>query len=480
MSKKIPMKDLVVILPGITGSVLQKDGKDLWAVSGQAIWQALTNLGTTIEHLKIDQDDPEAESLGDGIIATQLVEDTHLVPGLVKIDGYTKTSRLITENFDVIQGNIYNDPEDKAANFYHFPYDWRRDNRVSARLLKKLIDQRLKRWREASGAMDAKVILMAHSMGGLVSRYYLEVLEGWRDCRALFTFGTPYRGSLNAVNFLANGYKMQFLDFTEVLRSFTSIYQLLPIYPILEIGDEYLRIAEADHLPNIVKKRAQDALNFHREIETAVNKHLNDETYRNSFTLVPIAGIQQPTLQSAEFSNGKIIASEKLPQILQNRPDLADGDGTVPQISAIPIELSSSFNNIFIAESHGSLQNQNQILQDLQNRLEMSQFNLATVRASQSAISLALEDLYLANEPIHLRARVISSSGLESGKLKAKIISVSDQKPPIYLNFQEKEQEWVLTLDDLQPGLYRVTVGTENHSVEAPHPVHNLFEVVRN
>jgi triacylglycerol esterase/lipase EstA (alpha/beta hydrolase family) len=68
-------------------------------------------------------------------------------------------------------------------------------------------------------------------MGGLVARYYLEVLEGWRDCRALITFGTPYRGSANALNYLANGYKKLFLDLTEVMRSFSSIYQL-PYFPL--------------------------------------------------------------------------------------------------------------------------------------------------------------------------------------------------------------------------------------------------------
>lgn len=31
---KVPMKDIVVILPEIMGSVLQQDGKDLWNVSG--------------------------------------------------------------------------------------------------------------------------------------------------------------------------------------------------------------------------------------------------------------------------------------------------------------------------------------------------------------------------------------------------------------------------------------------------------------
>lgn len=479
MTEKVKMKDMIVIIPGITGSVLQKDGQDIWAVSGQAIWQVLTNLGDTIEQLKIDQDDPEAESLGDGIQATALIQDTHLIPGLWKIDGYTKTVRLITDNFDVVSGNIYTDPDDKPANLYHFPYDWRRDNRASAKLLKKLLDKRLKRWREATGAEDAKVILLAHSMGGLVSRYYLEVLEGWRDCRALFTFGTPYRGSVHAVNFLANGYKMLFGDLTEVLRSFTSVYQLLPIYEMVKIGDNYLRIAEADNLPNIVKTRAQDALKFHREIEDAVNKNRQDEIYQNSFKTIPIAGIQQATLQSAELINGKLTVSEKLPKILQNRPDLADGDGTVPQVSAIPIELSNSFNNSFIAERHSSLQNHNQILEDLKNRIQFNQSDLASVRSSQTAISLALEDLYLTDEAIAMRARVISTPGFFSGKLHAKITSISHEQPPINFDFEEQEQEWILAINELKPGLYRVSVQTENTSEQAPSPVHDIFEVVK-
>ncbi|MEH2095400.1 lipase/acyltransferase domain-containing protein [Nostoc sp.] len=477
MANKAPMKDMIVILPGILGSVLQKDGKDLWAVSGQAIWQVLTNLSNTIHNLKLGQDDPIAESLGDGIRATSLIQDTHLIPGFWKIDGYTQTSRLITDNFKVTPGDIYNDPDDKAANFYQFPYDWRRDNRANAHILKKLIDKRLKRWREASGSADAKVILMAHSMGGLVSRYYLEVLEGWRDSRALFTFGTPYRGSLKAVNFLANGYKQQFLDLTEVMRSLTSIYQLLPIYEVVKIGESYKRIAEADGLPNIDKLKAQDALAFHREIEAAVKQHLNIEEYRQSFTVVPIAGVQQPTLQSAILENGKLTASEDLPGVLHNRVDLSDGDGTVPQVSAIPIERSGNFDNFFIAEQHGALQNQKQVLQNLLNCLELSQFDLATVKAPEVAISLSLDDLYLPDEPVSIRARV--TGAISFGKLQAEITSVSHEQPAVNLDFVERERDWLLIIDHLQPGLYRVRVQTENLSDQAPTPVHDLFEVVR-
>ena len=481
MTNKAPMKDIIIILPGILGSVLQKDGKDLWAVSGQAAWQVLTNSEQTFRNLKVSQDAPEAESLGDGVRATALIQDTHLIPGLWKIDGYTRTARLVTDNFNVTPGDIYNDPDDKAANFYQFPYDWRRDNRANAHILKRLIDKRLKCWREKSGASDAKVILMAHSMGGLVSRYYLEVLEGWQDSRALFTFGTPYRGSLKAVNFLANGYKKLFLDLTEVMRSLTSIYQLLPIYKVVNVNGEYHRIAELENLPNIDKLKAQDALAFHREIEAAVERHHQDQQYLRSFTVIPVSGTQQPTLQSAILLNGKLTASEDLPAVLQNRSDLGDGDGTVPKISAIPIERSKDLNNFFIAEQHGSLQNQAQVLDNLLNILRISQFDLADARKGepQTAIGLSLDDLYLADEPVALRARLIGLSDSAAGKLKAEIQPISGDRPTISLDFVEQEKEWVLAIEDLPTGLYRVKVQAENLGEQAPTPVHDVFEVVR-
>jgi Lecithin:cholesterol acyltransferase len=437
----------------------------------------VTSLGGSLQKIRLGPDDPEAENLEDGIVATRLVEDAHLVPGLVKIDGYTKTTRMITDNFDVITGNIYTDPDDKAANFYHFPYDWRRDNRASARILKRLLDKRLKCWRAFSGAEDAKVILLAHSMGGLISRYYLEVLEGWQDSRALFTFGTPYRGSVRAVDFLANGYKKLFLDLTEVMRSLTSVYQLLPVYEMVKVGDEYKRVAEAGILPNIVQERAQDALAFHREIEAAVKIHLKNETYRSSLMTIPIVGIQQPTFQSAVFANGKLTVGEDLPKILHNRLDLCDGDGTVPQVSAIPIELSNSFNNSYIAECHASLQNQSQILADLLNRLETSQFDLAGVRATQAGISLTLDDLYLSDEPIQFRARVISPNPI-AGALKAVITSADAGDTALTLNFVQQEKEWTLAVDQLPPGLYRVAVQTEQMNAGDPPAVHDVFEVV--
>ncbi len=492
MSDKTPLQDLVVILPGITGSVLQKDGKDLWAVSGQAFWRIVKSQGKALDALKIQQDDPDAEDLGDGIKAVRLVEDAHILPGLVRIDGYTQTTRMVTENFSkVTQGDIYNDPDDVAANLYHFPYDWRRDNRVAAKILKRLLDKRLNRWREYSGNKNAKVILLAHSMGGLVSRYYLEVLGGWLDCKALFTFGTPYRGSLNAVDFLTNGLKKGFIDLTDVMRSLTAVYQLLPRYKVLKVGDDYYRIAESPvDLPNIYRAKALDALSFHNEIDDAADANYKNLMYRDSFVICPIVGVVQPTRQSAQLVDGVITTSEVLPTWLSNRPNLSDGDGTVPQVSASPVQmLDRDLLSLvdYLAESHGALQNQPDTLLNLLKRIQSAQSaSQEDVRGAVESIAprgirglkgigLSLEDLYLVNKPITLRAKVSGDAAFSS--LTAEITCISHDRSAIVVNFTSENSTWVMEMDSLEAGLYRVKVQTDNTDENAPSPVHNIFEV---
>ncbi len=242
------LRDIVVLLPGIQGSVLQRDGRDIWPpATAQASLQNIKSIidwGSASRYLLLAEDDSDVEDLGDGIQATRLVSNFHIGPGWAKIyDGYTDIVRLITDNFEVRRGSI----QDKhPANFFEFPYDWRRDNRVAARLLEKFLDEKLALWRKYSGEKDAKVIFLAHSMGGLVARYYLEAQNKWPDCRALITFGTPYRGSLNALNFLANGYKLLKVELTELIRSFTSSYQLLPIYEAVKTSEGYKRVETDD------------------------------------------------------------------------------------------------------------------------------------------------------------------------------------------------------------------------------------------
>src|SRR5262249_30985206 len=145
--------------------------------------------------LELKDDTSEATDLGDGVIAERLFDDVHILPGLWKIDGYTQLRNGILREFDV-KPNV---------NYFEFPYDWRRDNRVAAHQLDRMCSGWLKTWKARSGNSQAKLIFLAHSMGGLVARYYVECLGGWRNTRKLISFGTPYRGSLKALMLLSGG-----------------------------------------------------------------------------------------------------------------------------------------------------------------------------------------------------------------------------------------------------------------------------------
>lgn len=485
---KQPLRDIVIVLPGITGSVLQKDGRDVWAPSGEAVLGALRSLGSVLHSVRLAADDPDVDDLGDGIRATRLVPDVHLIPGLVKIDGYSKTLGLVEDNFDVTRGSI---DDDGPANLFEFPYDWRRDNRFSARQLKRLVDRRLPQWREASGAADARVILVGHSMGGLVARYYLEVLEGWRDCRALITFGTPYRGSPNAINYLANGYKQLFLDLTEVMRSFTSVYQLLPIYKAIEMDGTYQRVAETDGIPGIDRARAAQALAFHREIEAAVTEHRKSLDYlEQGYRILPIVGTRQPTFQSAQVAGGRVTVGEALPAGIDAR--LGDGDGTVPMLSAIPIELSQAYQDTFFAERHSSLQRNPDVLEDLRNRLIRMQIvgldgirDIADVPGAQPspqaaerpALAVHLDDAYTTAEPVQISATLVNPQ-TPIQALEAHVESVTGQSAPIVQPFQDQGQGWRVILEGLPPGAYRLSVRPSGPGSDLPGAVHDVFEVV--
>ena len=395
-----PMGDVIVLLPGIMGSILRKDGRDVWGLSGAALLNGLKTLGRSVSDLTLSGDSPEAETLGDGITADRVFPDTHLLPGLWKIDGYSTLAKAIASEFDTRPG----------LNYFELPYDWRRDNRVAARRLAKLAPNWLNAWRQSSGNRDAKLILIAHSMGGLVSRYFLEVLGGWRETRMLITFGTPYRGSLNALNVLANGFKkslgpLTVVDISSLVRSFTSSYQLLPIYPCYDPGTGQLkRVGEMTDIPNLDAGRAKAALDFHNEIRLAVEQNVKDPKYlAGRYTLHPIVGTYQPTLQIGRRVGGRLDMSDRHPQ-----GDVT-GDGTVPQVSAIPIEsetLSKQHRTVFVAEVHGSLQNSRPMLDHLRQLLAEKVLSSEAFRApTTKAIALTVDDLYSSNEAVRVRVR---------------------------------------------------------------------------
>jgi pimeloyl-ACP methyl ester carboxylesterase len=155
---------------------------------------------------------------------------------------------------------------------------------------------------------DAKVILVVHSMGGLVARHYLEVLDGWRDCLALLSFGTPYRGSLNSLNFLVNGYKKANLDLSDCMRSFSSMYQLLPTYPVIERAGKFCNAQQVSDLPGISARMSQSAAGFHEEIAASFNRDLDRRLAVFSLTSAEHQQVdrERPRLAAAETSDRRV------------------------------------------------------------------------------------------------------------------------------------------------------------------------------
>ncbi|RTM15375.1 MAG: hypothetical protein EKK33_02085 [Bradyrhizobiaceae bacterium] len=387
--------DLIIFLPGITGSVLQKDNKDVWAVTAGSVGGALASLGRNLRALELKDDPQDVEDLGDGVIATSLFPDVHLIPGFWKIDGYSGVRAALSRRLKL----------DGAQNYIEFAYDWRRDNRVAARRLARLVPTWLAQWKRVSGNNDAKVIFIAHSMGGLVARYYLECLEGWKHARKLITFGTPYRGSPNALDFLSNGYAKTFAgfnvaDLSTLLRSFTSVYQLLPRYPCVDTGDGVMRRpAEAGGLPNIDSAKAAAGLAFHKELEQAICANASSKEYK-PYLVHPIIGTDQPTKQSARLQNGRLMAFNELSGTDES------GDGTVPRPSAVPLGCSSEDDTafgrtaLFVPGVHGSLQNLPQVITQISYVLLEPKFE--AYRPATETLSLRVEDAYLVGETVNI------------------------------------------------------------------------------
>jgi len=483
---KARTRDVFVLLPGIMGSVLQRNGRDAWAISGKAMCRALLTLGGSISELTLGVDDPAVDDLGDGVFATRTMADAHIVPGFVRVDGYSIIRQMILTEFDVVEGS-FTEPTpgdvrlERAGTYFDMPYDWRRDNRVSARRLKRLIDQALAERRKS--VPDAKVVLLGHSMGGLVSRYYLECLGGAKDCRALVTFGTPYRGSVKAIDYLANGFRKvtEIGMLSRMARSFTAMYQLLPIYRGLQVGDVWQRVAETDDVPNIDRGRAEQALAFHREIETAVSARRATPEGASAYQLIPFVGTAQDTPLSATFAQGAVVTSSALPQWM----DIShgEGDGTVPKVSAIPIEMEEA-HETYIAARHGSIQQCPQVLEDLRHRLmRLQSSTLGAVRApgyarpiSRPELSLDVGDFFGREEAVPIVAR-IRGDGPAPKEVVATVSAADGRAAVVTRRMDRGAGGWVTQLSGMEPGLYRVEVDTRPAGLRAPVPVSELFEV---
>jgi hypothetical protein len=244
----------VIIIPGLIGSELvnRETGEDVWFHLQRAKKDDLrlpisANIARNRDNL-VPGDILRNVKLVKFLPETQIYE--RLVEAL-KADGYTEAKWDAPAASDV---------------FYVFPYDWRRDNVETARILIQKIQSAKTNLRKP----NLKFNIIAHSMGGLISRYAVmyggadlpagtrRITPNWSGAKhfnKIFLVGTPNEGSLPSLNSLINGFSFLGgglnLPFVQNLTRFDiftipSVYQLLPQAGTLRAFDENLKPLEVD------------------------------------------------------------------------------------------------------------------------------------------------------------------------------------------------------------------------------------------
>jgi pimeloyl-ACP methyl ester carboxylesterase len=129
----------------------------------------------------------------------------------------------------------------KHKNYYVFLYDWRQDNVKSAQELADFVAQIRKDYDDPK----LKVDIVAHSMGGLITRYFLRygkqdvigdndfdqklTMAGAKQVRRVILLGTPNLGSVKTLNLFIEGLDIGISHIgTETLASMPSLFQLFP------------------------------------------------------------------------------------------------------------------------------------------------------------------------------------------------------------------------------------------------------------
>jgi pimeloyl-ACP methyl ester carboxylesterase len=186
-----------------------------------------------------------------GIMGTKLFNGTEEIwPGSIDafIFGYKHVAELTDPRLPLIVGDVIRSVSvqtqyaailadleacgfKEGQSLFVYPYDWRKDNRESAKGLADLVDR-------VAPLAEREIAVVAHSMGGLIARHYLEsglfdARPGTGKVKHLFTLATPHRGAPLALTAALGMEARVFLSGNEVYAlaskdEFPSLYQLLP------------------------------------------------------------------------------------------------------------------------------------------------------------------------------------------------------------------------------------------------------------
>ncbi|HWQ83449.1 MAG TPA: hypothetical protein VN363_02720 [Anaerolineales bacterium] len=384
----------IVVVPGYMGSLLRdsQDGQTLW-VDIPGLLRNPLNIAENVDHMLERLKYPNQD-----IVPAGLMDQVLFVPPFLKAEHYGRLLQAL-RRMGYQEGNgggTTNRPP-----VYTFAYDWRQDNRISARQL----GQAIALWSDLHS--PAKAWIIAHSNGGIVSRWYIEK-EGGKDfVERLFLMGSPWDGAPKALNVVLNGLDVFFVKLLnrygiqqrikDLVRSFPSYYQLIPYSkpfvfdannnpvdlfadPRWLGGDEDIRML-------------QEGLRFNQELGTTL-----------SVDTVCFFGRRKPTLTSAVVNIGAGGQWHDIDWIYTEA-----GDGTVPERSAVHPSVREAGRAFAFAVDHGNIYVDPQVLVQLEFELvgRYQEATRATLFTDEFSIFFApTQDTYLPGQIIDLKATI--------------------------------------------------------------------------
>jgi pimeloyl-ACP methyl ester carboxylesterase len=471
------LRHLIVVIPGIGGSVLERAGEPVW---GDGLLRAAQRMC-----------DPAALSLapGDGVRAVGLIRSAWIVPGWTVMHGYERLVHGICNRFEgVILDEGHPDRSVPDANVVLFPYDFRQSVEVAAQRLAAEVKSRL----NGLGERDQRrrVVVVAHSMGGLVARYWLGPLEGWRCCRALVTLGTPHRGAPKAVAWLVNGVRLKGVPLpaaTRVIRGWPSVYELLPRYPAVMREETSSPCYPYElSVEGFCRQWARDAFALHQQIEQAWDEV---PAQPDGPGVTPFLGRGHPTLERASWAGA--LSATKDPAEWLDQPADWFGDGTVPAYMASPIEQDQQRDGWrLVPARHGALPSYPGVIEVVEAINSESEDKSKTPvwgeeEEERACLGVDVEEWYPAGEavPIEVFLRPALRGAAEELDVSGVRVwaSVSPERgghPMDPVELDRAGDRWVGQLGGLAQGLYRLKVSARRVPGGEPSPVDEVFAVV--
>lgn len=396
MSRSLP---LVVVIPGIGGSKLAD-------ASGTIVYR--DGLGPLLSVVRDPRVlDPNNELRPVGLIGPCSVICWQLMTGYDGLlNGISKglglpPGRVVTAGAELV------DPD---ATVVAFPYDFRRSVEHIANDLDRVVRER---------AQGRRVVLVAHSMGGLVAAWWWAFLSEGIDVAQIITLGTPYRGAAKALNVLVNGmrigpYVPQAV--TDTVRTWDSVFDLLPHYQVV---DGNARCRYPYELPSGITSavtgfsdKARKAYQENQRLHEALANKVK-ESGRNPFTTYYSEGHRTLGSASIHDQTNRLAVVKRNPRAMP--PSWEGGDGTVPAFSTIPRFLENDPSRWRrLRGKHQDLVEEKPVFEHVS---EYARDRLpAAARGARghdvdAYLQLDLEDVVLAGTEAEVRLRVVDKAG---------------------------------------------------------------------